>query len=114
MQDIAPIIATTSAIKFVPASLKIDKIIKRNSVHYDSLLQEQSEYLANYDNCRVGGLSDDMLNFKTSGKTICQNILDSLHVIDIHFMMFTDDKEIWTVDSTKDDYIKQLRILKQY
>jgi hypothetical protein len=48
MQEIAPMILLKSKVKFVPATLKYDPMIKNNVDNYKTLIREQNSYLINY------------------------------------------------------------------
>ena len=48
MQEIAPMILFKSEVKFVPATLKYDPMIKNNIDHYKTFIKEQNAYLTNY------------------------------------------------------------------
>eukprot|EP00957_Ditylum_brightwellii_P040677 3078804-Ditylum_brightwellii.AAC.1 len=61
IQDIASIIGIKREVKFIPSSLKYDKMIKGNMEKYKDLLREQNAYLVNYIDFRVGGLMEAML-----------------------------------------------------
>eukprot|EP00957_Ditylum_brightwellii_P033401 2530518-Ditylum_brightwellii.AAC.1 len=50
-----------------------------------------------------------MLNVEVSGKTVRDNILLSPFIVDMHPMVYTDPKGIWTIESTVDDLYKALQ-----
>eukprot|EP00957_Ditylum_brightwellii_P100426 7654995-Ditylum_brightwellii.AAC.1 len=50
-----------------------------------------------------------MLNVKVSGKTVQDNILLSPFIVDMHPMVYTDPKGIWTIESTAEDLYKALQ-----
>ena len=61
------------------------------------LIREQNAYLTNYADFRIGGVSEAMLNAKVSGKTVRDNILLSPFIVDMHPMIYTESKGIWTI-----------------
>eukprot|EP00957_Ditylum_brightwellii_P025625 1937196-Ditylum_brightwellii.AAC.1 len=70
LQEVVPMVATKSKIKFVTTILKCDKTVKDSIIHYNNLLREQNVYLAYYTDFRVRCLSEDTLDFKISRKTV--------------------------------------------
>eukprot|EP00957_Ditylum_brightwellii_P056872 4311568-Ditylum_brightwellii.AAC.1 len=61
MLQVAPHVGH-SGFKFVPANLPYDKSIHNGKHHYANLLKEQNQYLANYKDFCIGGVSDEMLS----------------------------------------------------
>eukprot|EP00957_Ditylum_brightwellii_P050058 3794524-Ditylum_brightwellii.AAC.1 len=47
-----------------------------------------------------------MLNVKVRGKTVQDNILLSPFIVDMHLMVYTDSKGIWTIESTVENLYK--------
>eukprot|EP00957_Ditylum_brightwellii_P170962 13013153-Ditylum_brightwellii.AAC.1 len=108
IQDIAKLIATKSMVKFVPTSLKYNKMIKDNTEHYENLLREQNTYLVHYTDVWIGGLTEDMLDHKVTSATVKDNILMSQFIVDLHETAITINKGIWTIESTGEDLHKAL------
>eukprot|EP00957_Ditylum_brightwellii_P150590 11466796-Ditylum_brightwellii.AAC.1 len=96
-------------VKFVPASLKYDPMIKNNVKHHKTPIREQNAHLTNYVDFRIGGVSKAMLNVKVSGKTVQDNVLPSPFIVDMHLIVYTDSKGIWTIESTEEDLYKALQ-----
>eukprot|EP00957_Ditylum_brightwellii_P174198 13261846-Ditylum_brightwellii.AAC.1 len=112
MQEIAPMISLKSKVKYVLAALKYDHMIKNNVDHYKTLIREQNASLTNYADCRIGGISEVMLNVKVSGKMVRDNNLLSPFIVDMHLTVYTDSKGIWTIESTTEDLYKSLQDVK--
>ena len=53
-----------------------------------------------------------MLNVEVSRKTVRDNILLSPFIVDMHPMVYTDSKGIWTIESTAEDLYKALQDVK--
>eukprot|EP00957_Ditylum_brightwellii_P151120 11507001-Ditylum_brightwellii.AAC.1 len=51
-----------SGFKLVPTNLPCDKSIRDGKQHCANLLKEQNQYLANYKDFCIGGVSDEMLS----------------------------------------------------
>eukprot|EP00957_Ditylum_brightwellii_P067688 5137800-Ditylum_brightwellii.AAC.1 len=109
MQEIAPMISLKSEVKFVPAALKYDPMIKNNVEHYKMLIGEQNAYLTNYADFRIGGVLEAMLNVEVSRKTVWDNILLLLFIVDMHPTVYTESKGIWTIESTVEDMHRALQ-----
>eukprot|EP00957_Ditylum_brightwellii_P004504 342473-Ditylum_brightwellii.AAC.1 len=63
-----------SGFKFVPANLSYDTSIHDGKQHYANLLKEQNQYLANYEDFCIGGVSNKMLSKGFKGKTLQENL----------------------------------------
>eukprot|EP00957_Ditylum_brightwellii_P056628 4292447-Ditylum_brightwellii.AAC.1 len=50
-----------------------------------------------------------MLNVEANRKTVRDNILLSPFIMDMHPMVYTESKGIWTIESTMDDQYKALQ-----
>eukprot|EP00957_Ditylum_brightwellii_P018031 1358903-Ditylum_brightwellii.AAC.1 len=109
LQDSSNIIAMKSILKFIPMSLKYDKMIKDNTGHYTTLLREQNAYLVNYAHFCAGSLSETMFDFKISGTTVKDNIHTSPYIINIHETTYTETKGIWTIEMMVEDLHKVLK-----
>eukprot|EP00957_Ditylum_brightwellii_P025494 1926896-Ditylum_brightwellii.AAC.1 len=81
-------------------------MIKNNVKHYKILIREQNTYLTNYADFRIGGVSEAMLNVDVSGKIVQDNILMSTFIVDMHLLVYTDSKGIWTTEPTSEDSYK--------
>eukprot|EP00957_Ditylum_brightwellii_P185930 14155234-Ditylum_brightwellii.AAC.1 len=101
-------ITNKSEAQFVPLGLKYDKNIPNNESLYASLLKEQNVHLTQYADFFVGGLTDNAMNHIISGKTVKENILSSPYVVDIHRTTMTDEKGIWTTETTKEKLLKAM------
>eukprot|EP00957_Ditylum_brightwellii_P086398 6573820-Ditylum_brightwellii.AAC.1 len=108
-QEIAPTVSLKSKVKFVLVLLEYDPMIKNNVDHYKTLIREQNAYLTNYADFRIEGVSKAMLTVDVSGKTVQDNILISLFIMDMHPTVYTDSKGIWTIESTVEDLHKALQ-----
>ena len=53
-----------------------------------------------------------MLNVEVSRKTVRDNILLSLFIVDMHPMVYTESKRIWTIESTVGNLYKALQDVK--
>eukprot|EP00957_Ditylum_brightwellii_P134712 10270104-Ditylum_brightwellii.AAC.1 len=93
-------------------SLKFDRMIKDNVVHYATPLHEQNVYLVNYTDFRIEGLSEEMLQHNISGKSVKDNILMSPFIIGIHQTKFMEPKGIWAVETTTEDLHKAIQDIK--
>eukprot|EP00957_Ditylum_brightwellii_P014216 1071022-Ditylum_brightwellii.AAC.1 len=94
IQEIAPMISLKSKAKYVPTGLKYDPMMKSNLEHYKTLIREQNAYFTNYADFRIGGVSEAMLDVDISRKTVCNNILMSPFIVDMHLTMYTYSKDI--------------------
>eukprot|EP00957_Ditylum_brightwellii_P179853 13701054-Ditylum_brightwellii.AAC.1 len=103
IQEISPLISSKTKAKFVPISLKFDMMIKDNVTHYANLIKEQNTYLGNYVNFKIDRITEEMLSHDVSGKLVKENILASPFIIDLHQTKFTNNKCIWTIETTKED-----------
>eukprot|EP00957_Ditylum_brightwellii_P060596 4601072-Ditylum_brightwellii.AAC.1 len=45
---------------------------------------------------------EEVLNVEISEKAVCENILESPYVVDMHKTPYTNDKGIWTIEMAKD------------
>eukprot|EP00957_Ditylum_brightwellii_P071294 5419443-Ditylum_brightwellii.AAC.1 len=63
-----------SRFKFVPANLPYNKSIHGGKQNYDNLLREQNQYIANYEDFYIGGVSNEMLSREFEGKTLCGHL----------------------------------------
>eukprot|EP00957_Ditylum_brightwellii_P080311 6108294-Ditylum_brightwellii.AAC.1 len=97
---VAPYIAHND-IQFIPANLPHDKSIQDDKKLYAQLLKEQNQYLAKYDDFRIGGISDDMLSKEFDGKTLRGHLELPGVVGNITKTVFTTKKGIWQVETTK-------------
>eukprot|EP00957_Ditylum_brightwellii_P093797 7142240-Ditylum_brightwellii.AAC.1 len=102
MEDMVEMIGSKNKTKFVPLSLKYNQTIKDNKNHYSNLLHKQSAHLVDYADFCIKGLTEEVLRVEISEKTVCKNILESPYVVDMHKMMFTNNKGIWTIETMKD------------
>eukprot|EP00957_Ditylum_brightwellii_P182926 13934115-Ditylum_brightwellii.AAC.1 len=59
-----------SSFKLVPASLTHDKSICNGKQHYANLLKEQNQYLVNYKDFCISGISKEMLSKDFDGKML--------------------------------------------
>eukprot|EP00957_Ditylum_brightwellii_P126472 9640587-Ditylum_brightwellii.AAC.1 len=59
-----------SGFKFLPVSLPYDKSIWDGKMHYAQLLKEQNQFLGNYKDFRIGGISEDMIDTKFGESTL--------------------------------------------
>eukprot|EP00957_Ditylum_brightwellii_P012867 972582-Ditylum_brightwellii.AAC.1 len=78
-------------------------MIKDNALHYVNLRKEQNTYLGNYADFKIGGITDKMLSYDSSVKSVKANILASPFIIDLHQTQFANNKGIWTIKTTKED-----------
>eukprot|EP00957_Ditylum_brightwellii_P093274 7102947-Ditylum_brightwellii.AAC.1 len=53
-----------------------------------------------------------MLNVEVSKKTVRDNILLSPFIVDMHPVVYTNSKGIWTIESTVDNLYKALKDVK--
>eukprot|EP00957_Ditylum_brightwellii_P097504 7426234-Ditylum_brightwellii.AAC.2 len=74
MMRVAPHI-DHSGFKFLLASLPDGKSIWDGKLQYAQLLKEQNQFLVNYKNFRIGGISEDMMDTKFGEITLC-NLLE--------------------------------------
>eukprot|EP00957_Ditylum_brightwellii_P094766 7216814-Ditylum_brightwellii.AAC.1 len=77
MQDLMLQVALHVAhngIKYIPANLPYNKSIQDGKKIYAQPLKEQNQYLAKYDDFRIGGISDDMLSKEFSGKMLREHL----------------------------------------
>eukprot|EP00957_Ditylum_brightwellii_P143416 10926028-Ditylum_brightwellii.AAC.1 len=69
-----------SGFKFLLASLPYDKSTQDSKLQYDQLLKEQNQFLANYEDFCIGGISEDMMDTKF-GKSTLRNLLELPEVL---------------------------------
>eukprot|EP00957_Ditylum_brightwellii_P040856 3092258-Ditylum_brightwellii.AAC.1 len=87
--------------KFLLASLPYDKSIWDGKLQYAQLIKEQNQFLVNYKNFCIGGISEDMMD-TTLGESTLQELLELPQVVgDITLAPFTKSKGIWQVETTK-------------
>eukprot|EP00957_Ditylum_brightwellii_P139344 10620037-Ditylum_brightwellii.AAC.1 len=84
-----------SRLKFVPANLPYDKSIHDGKQHYANLLKAQNQYLANYKDFHIGGVSDKMLSIEFEGETLYDHLELQGIVGHITHTVFTETKGIW-------------------
>eukprot|EP00957_Ditylum_brightwellii_P143742 10951798-Ditylum_brightwellii.AAC.1 len=65
--------------------------------HYKMLIKEQNKFLTNYADFRIGSVSEAILDMGVGRKTVCDNILMSPFIVDMHPTMYTDSTCIWTI-----------------
>eukprot|EP00957_Ditylum_brightwellii_P174338 13273154-Ditylum_brightwellii.AAC.1 len=76
--------------------------------HYVNLLKKQNQYLANYKECCIGGISNEKLSRDFDGKTL-QDHLELQGVVgDITHMVFTETKGIWQVETTTKQVVEAM------
>eukprot|EP00957_Ditylum_brightwellii_P153453 11678909-Ditylum_brightwellii.AAC.1 len=64
-----------SGFKFLPASLPYDKSNQNGKLQYAQLLKEQNQFVVNYKDFCIGGISEDMMDTKF-GKITLRHILE--------------------------------------
>eukprot|EP00957_Ditylum_brightwellii_P160266 12201132-Ditylum_brightwellii.AAC.1 len=105
----ASMIATKSEVKFVPLRLKFDYMIKNNIEDYKTLVREQNAYLTKYAEFCVGGISEEMLEMTISGKTVKENMLMLPYIVNMHPLIYTASKGIWTIETTQKNLHKAIK-----
>eukprot|EP00957_Ditylum_brightwellii_P003437 260162-Ditylum_brightwellii.AAC.1 len=106
MEFIVPTSNTSlkSNIKFIPAHMQFDKSLPNAAQKYADLLREQNLYLKQYDNCKIGGLHSAALDHELdNGNTLQSLMLEEPSIVDINSTVFTQQKGIWTIKTTKTD-----------
>eukprot|EP00957_Ditylum_brightwellii_P203407 15334473-Ditylum_brightwellii.AAC.1 len=104
MEYIAPTSSNSlkSDIKFIPANMPYDTSLLNAAAKYADLLWKQNLYLGKYDIFKIGGLHKAALDFELDdGSTLCSTMLEESSTVDIHSTMFTSQKGIWTIKTTK-------------
>eukprot|EP00957_Ditylum_brightwellii_P106827 8149625-Ditylum_brightwellii.AAC.1 len=96
IQDTASLIATKSMVRFVPMSLKFNKMTKDNA---------EKDF-------QVGGIPEEMLEQEVWESTAKENVVMSLFMADIHKTRFAINKGIWTIETTVEDLHKALADVK--
>eukprot|EP00957_Ditylum_brightwellii_P006862 519424-Ditylum_brightwellii.AAC.1 len=109
IKKVAPMMTNESKVKFIPMGLKYDQTIQNHSTLYINLLREQNVYLPNYADFQIGGLTEETIDFIISVKTLKENTLATPYVMDINHTAFTDEKGIWTVETTKENVHKAMQ-----
>eukprot|EP00957_Ditylum_brightwellii_P078226 5948191-Ditylum_brightwellii.AAC.1 len=69
MMRVAPHI-NHSGFKFLPAILPYDKSIWDGKMQYAQLLKEQNQFLGNYEDFHIGGISEDIIDTKFGESTL--------------------------------------------
>eukprot|EP00957_Ditylum_brightwellii_P211131 15365791-Ditylum_brightwellii.AAC.1 len=76
--------------------------------HYANLLKEQNQYLANYKDFCISGVSNEMLSREFEGQTL-QDHLELQGVVgDIMHTVFMETKGIWQVESATKQVVKAM------
>eukprot|EP00957_Ditylum_brightwellii_P049334 3743253-Ditylum_brightwellii.AAC.1 len=95
--------------KFLLANLPYDKSIRDGKQNYLQLLKEQNQYLSNYEDFRIGGVNEDLLDEKIDDSTLLEKP-ELVGVIgDIMPTVFTKTKGIWQVETTKMQVVEAMR-----
>eukprot|EP00957_Ditylum_brightwellii_P156493 11910342-Ditylum_brightwellii.AAC.1 len=90
-----------SGFKFLPTSLPYDKSIWDGKIQYAQLLKEQKQFLGNYEDFHIGGISEGMIDTKFGASTL-RDLLELPGIVgDITPTPFTKTKDIWQVETTK-------------
>eukprot|EP00957_Ditylum_brightwellii_P014900 1124000-Ditylum_brightwellii.AAC.1 len=98
----------TLGFKFVPANLPYDKSIHDRKQHYTSLLKEPNQYLANYKDFCISGISNEMISREFDGKTLCDHLELQGVVGDITHTIFTETKGVWQVETSKTQVVEAM------
>eukprot|EP00957_Ditylum_brightwellii_P210580 15365133-Ditylum_brightwellii.AAC.1 len=98
-----------SGFKFIPANLPYDKSICDGKQRYANLLKEQNQYLANYKDVCIGGVTNEMLSREFKGKTLQDHLKLQDVVSNITQTVFTETKGIWQVETTRKQVVKAMR-----
>ena len=97
-----------SRFKFVQVKLPYDRSICNGKQHCANLLKEQNQYFANYKDCCISGVNNEMLSREFDNKTL-QDHLELHGVIgDITHMIFAKTKGIWQVETTKTQVVEAM------
>eukprot|EP00957_Ditylum_brightwellii_P039644 2999064-Ditylum_brightwellii.AAC.1 len=72
-------------------------------MHNANLIKEQNAHLGKYADFKIGRITEEMLSHSLSRKLVKENILASPFIIDLHQTKFTNNKDIWTIKTTKVD-----------
>eukprot|EP00957_Ditylum_brightwellii_P135274 10314766-Ditylum_brightwellii.AAC.1 len=59
---------------FLPANLPYDKSIRNGKLQYATLLKEQNQYLSKYEDFRVGGITEEILDTEFDGVTLREKL----------------------------------------
>eukprot|EP00957_Ditylum_brightwellii_P091160 6940663-Ditylum_brightwellii.AAC.1 len=76
--------------------------------HYVNLLKEQNQYLANYKDFCISGVSNEMLSREFEGKTLQDNLELQGIVGNITHTVFIGTKGIWQVETTRKQLVKAM------
>eukprot|EP00957_Ditylum_brightwellii_P107276 8185650-Ditylum_brightwellii.AAC.1 len=96
MLRVAPHVSHHS-FKFLPANLPYDKSIQNGKLQYGTSLKEQNQYLSKYEDLRVGGITEELLDTKFDGVTLRKKFKLPGVVGDIAPTVFTMNKRIWQI-----------------
>eukprot|EP00957_Ditylum_brightwellii_P105992 8085642-Ditylum_brightwellii.AAC.1 len=91
--------------KFLPANLPYDKSVHNGKLHYATLLKEQNQYLLKYEDFRVGGITEEILDTKFNGVILREKLELPGVVGDIMLTVFTTNKRIWQIETTTDQIV---------
>eukprot|EP00957_Ditylum_brightwellii_P106790 8146523-Ditylum_brightwellii.AAC.1 len=117
MEFIAPTLLDLlkSNIKFISVHMPYDKSLPNEAFKYDDLLCEQNLYLERYDDFKIGGLHKTALDYKMDdGTTIRSTLLSADSIVDIHSTVYTDQKGIWIIETTKKNIAAAIKWMEEF